>query len=52
MDYSGTKEKGPSLTGLQIADVASGSYYAVIGILAAVVHRKDTGKGHISDVIQ
>jgi len=50
MDYSGTKEKGPSLTGMQIADVASGSNNAVIGILAAVVHRKDTGKGQHIDV--
>ena len=44
MNYSGTKDKGPSLTGMQIADVASGSNNAVIGILAAVIHRKDTGE--------
>lgn len=50
MDYSGTQEKGPSLTGMQIADVASGSNNAIIGILAAVVHRNDTGKGQHIDV--
>ncbi|MCX5847984.1 MAG: CaiB/BaiF CoA-transferase family protein [Deltaproteobacteria bacterium] len=50
MDYSGTKDKGPSLTGMQIADVASGSNNSVIGILAAVIHRKDTGKGQHIDI--
>ena len=50
MDYSGTKDKGPSLMGMQIADVASGSNNAVIGILAAVIHRKDTGKGQHVDI--
>lgn len=50
MDYSGIKERGPSLTGMQIADVASGSNNSVIGILAAVIHRKDTGKGQYIDI--
>jgi alpha-methylacyl-CoA racemase len=50
MDYSGAKDKGPSLTGMQIADVASGSNNSVIGILAAVIHRKDTGKGQHVDI--
>jgi alpha-methylacyl-CoA racemase len=50
MNYSGTKDKGPSLTGMQIADVASGSNNAVIGILAAVIHRKDTGEGQYIDI--
>jgi crotonobetainyl-CoA:carnitine CoA-transferase CaiB-like acyl-CoA transferase len=50
MNYSGTKDKGPSLTGMQIADVASGSNNSVIGILAAVIHRKDTGKGQYIDI--
>jgi crotonobetainyl-CoA:carnitine CoA-transferase CaiB-like acyl-CoA transferase len=50
MNYSGTKDKGPSLTGMQIADVASGSNNSVIGILAAVIHRKDTGKGQHIDI--
>jgi crotonobetainyl-CoA:carnitine CoA-transferase CaiB-like acyl-CoA transferase len=50
MHYSGTKDKGPSLTGMQIADVASGSNNSVIGMLAAVIHRKDTGEGQHIDI--
>ena len=50
MNYSGTKDKGPSLTGMQIADVASGSNNSVIGILAAVIHRKETGEGQYIDI--
>jgi len=50
MAYSGRKTTGPSLTGIQIADVASGSNNAVIGILAAVVHRQQTGEGQHVDV--
>ena len=50
MDYSGTKDKGPSLTGMQIADVASGSNNSVIGILAAVIHRSETGEGQYIDI--
>ena len=50
MSYSGKKDTGPSLTGMQIADVASGSNNAVIGILAAVVHRTNTGKGQHIDI--
>jgi alpha-methylacyl-CoA racemase len=50
MSYSGGKSSGPTLTGIQIADVASGSNNAVIGILAAVVHRQRTGEGQHVDV--
>jgi crotonobetainyl-CoA:carnitine CoA-transferase CaiB-like acyl-CoA transferase len=50
MSYSGRKETGPILTGMQIADVASGSNNAVIGILAAVVHRDRTGDGQHIDI--
>lgn len=48
--YSGKKESGPSLTGMQIADIASGSLHSVIGILAAVIHRKETGEGQYIDI--
>ncbi len=48
--YSGRKASGPSLAGMQIADVASGSDNSVIGILAAVVHRQMTGEGQHVDV--
>ena len=50
MSYSGRKTSGPCLTGMQIADVASGSNNAVIGILAAVIHRQRTGEGQHVDV--
>ena len=50
MSYSGKKETGPSLMGMQIADIASGSNNAVIGILAAVVDRNKTGKGQHVDI--
>ena len=50
MSYSGRKASGPCLTGMQIADVASGSNNAVIGILAAVIHRQRTGEGQHVDV--
>ena len=50
MSYSGRKEGGPSLTGMQIADVASGSNNSVIGILAAVISRNMTGKGQHIDI--
>jgi crotonobetainyl-CoA:carnitine CoA-transferase CaiB-like acyl-CoA transferase len=48
--YSGRRASGPCLTGIQIADVAAGSNHAVIGILAAVVHRQKTGEGQHVDV--
>jgi crotonobetainyl-CoA:carnitine CoA-transferase CaiB-like acyl-CoA transferase len=50
MAYSGRRENGPSLTGMQIADLAAGSLNAVIGILAAVIHRKETGEGQQVDI--
>jgi alpha-methylacyl-CoA racemase len=50
ISYSGRKASGPCLTGIQIADVASGSNNAVIGILAAVIHRQTTGEGQQVDV--
>jgi len=50
MGYSGRKETGPVLTGMQIADVAVGSMNSVVGILAAVHHRELTGQGQFVDV--
>ncbi len=50
MAYSGRKQTGPTLTGMQIADVASGSSNAIIGILAAVIHRERSGQGQHIDV--
>lgn len=50
MDYSGRENTGPSLTGMQIADVAVGSNHSVIGILSAVIHRDRTGEGQHIDI--
>jgi crotonobetainyl-CoA:carnitine CoA-transferase CaiB-like acyl-CoA transferase len=50
ISYSGRKETGPALTGMQIADIASGSYNAIVGILSAVVSRKASGKGQQVDI--
>jgi alpha-methylacyl-CoA racemase len=50
MSHCGSREEGPTPQGVQIADLAAGSLSAVIGILAAVVHRGATGEGQIVDV--
>ena len=47
---AGRREEGPSLHNFQIADMASGSNNAVIGILAAVYHREKTGEGQYIDI--
>ena len=48
--YSGRKEQGPPPLGVQVADVAGGSHHAVMGILAAVIHRQQTGEGQFIDI--
>jgi crotonobetainyl-CoA:carnitine CoA-transferase CaiB-like acyl-CoA transferase len=48
--YSGTETTGPSLSGIQIADMAGGSHHAVMSILAAVIHRQQTGNGQFIDI--
>ncbi|MBM4763776.1 CaiB/BaiF CoA-transferase family protein [Bacillus sp. B15-48] len=48
--YSGKKESGPPLIGIQMADIAAGSNNAIIGILSAVIYRERTGKGQHIDV--
>jgi crotonobetainyl-CoA:carnitine CoA-transferase CaiB-like acyl-CoA transferase len=48
--YSGRRAEGPSLNGIQIADVAAGSGNAVIAILAAVIRRLRSGKGQFLDI--
>ncbi|MBW2631986.1 MAG: CoA transferase [Deltaproteobacteria bacterium] len=50
MSYSGREGEGPSLMGIQIADIASGSNNAVIGILASVISRNTTGRGQHIDI--
>ena len=48
--YSGRKGERPPPLGVQVADVAGGSHHAVMGILAAVINRQQTGKGQFVDV--
>ncbi len=36
--------------GIQVADVAGGSHHAVMGILAAVIERQQTGRGQFVDI--
>lgn len=48
--FSGKKTTGPSLNGIQIADIASGAKNMVIGILAAYIKRQTTGQGDYIDI--
>jgi crotonobetainyl-CoA:carnitine CoA-transferase CaiB-like acyl-CoA transferase len=48
--YSGSRDEGPKLNGIQIADMAGGSHHAVMSILAAVIHKQRTGEGQYIDV--
>jgi crotonobetainyl-CoA:carnitine CoA-transferase CaiB-like acyl-CoA transferase len=48
--HSGRAAQGPPPLGIQLADVAGGSHHAVMGILAAVVHRQKTGEGQFIDI--
>lgn len=50
ISHAGRKDSGPSLMNFQIADIAVGSLNSVIGILAAVNYRRNTGKGQYIDV--
>lgn len=49
LSITGTPEK-PIIPGMQIADVAGGSYMAVNACLAALCHLKNTGEGQYIDV--
>ncbi len=40
----------PAIPGTQIADIGAGGMMAVVGILVALVHRQNTGKGQYIDV--
>jgi crotonobetainyl-CoA:carnitine CoA-transferase CaiB-like acyl-CoA transferase len=48
--HTGRKESGPLPLGVQVADVAGGSLHGVIGLLAAVVARHQTGQGQYVDI--
>lgn len=48
--HSGRKASGPPPLGIQVADVAGGSLHAVVGILAAVIERQNSGLGQYIDI--
>ncbi len=48
--FSGRKEEGPSLSGLQIADIAGGAKNLAMAVMAAVIKRMKSGKGDYIDV--
>ena len=48
--YTGRADSGPVPLGMQVADVAGGSLHGVIGLLAAVIARQQTGQGQHLDV--
>lgn len=50
MSYTGSRKTGPAPMGTQMADIAGGSYPAVIAILAALLAREKTGEGQWLDV--
>lgn len=50
ISHAGREAEGPSLMNFQIADIAVGSLNSVIGILAAVNYRRNTGRGQFIDV--
>ena len=49
-NYSRRKNELPVPLGIQVADVAGGSYHVVMGILSAVIHRQLTGEGQAIDI--
>ena len=50
MSHTGRRGGGPLPLGVQVADLGGGSYNAMVGILAAVIHRMVTGEGQQIDV--
>ena len=48
--YSAREDGRPTPMGVQIADLMGGSLHAVIGVLAATIHRDATGEGQYVDV--
>lgn len=48
--YTGRADSGPLPLGMQVADVTGGSLHGVIGLLAAVIARQQTGQGQHLDV--
>ena len=49
-ELTGTYQGMPAMSGVQIADIAGGTLYAVIAILLALANRQKTGRGQLCDV--
>ncbi|GAB6182229.1 CaiB/BaiF CoA-transferase family protein [Desulfotomaculum defluvii] len=49
-ELTGTYQGQPAMSGVQIADIAGGTLYAVSAILLALIHRARTGKGQLCDI--
>jgi crotonobetainyl-CoA:carnitine CoA-transferase CaiB-like acyl-CoA transferase len=50
LELIGNPDEPPAIPGVQIADIAGGGMNAVIGILLALMARKQTGKGQYIDI--
>jgi len=50
LNFIGHADGPPVIPGVQIADIGAGSLMAVVGILAAVIARQQTGRGQLVDV--
>lgn len=48
--YTGRRNTGPLPLGIQAADIAGGSFHGVMGLLAAVIHRQQSGEGQQVDI--
>ncbi|WP_426416819.1 CaiB/BaiF CoA transferase family protein [Aestuariirhabdus sp. LZHN29] len=48
--YTGRRDSGPCPVGVQVADVAGGSFHGTMGILAAVIERHSSGEGQAIDI--
>ncbi len=50
MSYSGRAAGGPPPLGVQLGDIGGGAFGALVGLLAAVIHRQATGEGQAVDI--
>ncbi len=50
MSMAGRRETGPAALGVHAADIGGGAFGGLIGLLAAVIHRQQTGEGQAVDI--
>jgi crotonobetainyl-CoA:carnitine CoA-transferase CaiB-like acyl-CoA transferase len=46
---TGSRDGQPAIPGIQVADLAGGSFLALAGLLAAIIQRRQTGRGQFID---